>query len=238
MALALTYNLQKEHQMEFFNLLGPEIINSFLVVVRWLHILAGIVWMGAALNALLNSVSFADELKNKDNLNNVQNRIRVVAASATIALITGILHLAANFSFSFYSSWGLCILMGSGLGIIMWLNYIFIIWPQQKLAILSVTKDKAIALTNLKRISQFTSINLIFSLPMLFFMTAASHLAVEVNAKSSGLPLLITFVGTVLGLQVYALLGSETFIKNRRNILGIGLSVTLLLYITLRIFSK
>jgi uncharacterized membrane protein len=65
--------------------------------------------------------------------------------------------------------------LGAWLGVIMWFNVWFIIWPNQKKALGIVTvppEEKAAAA---KRAGMTSRINTMLSIPMLYFMVAQSH---------------------------------------------------------------
>ena len=69
----------------------------------------------------------------------------------------------------------LAIGLGMWLGIIMWFNVWFIIWPNQKkaLGMVQVTPEDK---TKAARVAMLTSrFNTMLSLPMLYFMVAQSH---------------------------------------------------------------
>ena len=70
--------------------------------------------------------------------------------------------------------------IGMWLGTIMWFNVWFVIWPNQQKALNIGNKypDLAAPLkaASAKTAGQFSRINTLLSIPMLFCMAAASHL--------------------------------------------------------------
>jgi uncharacterized membrane protein len=77
--------------------------------------------------------------------------------------------------------WGISISIGGLMGIIMWYNVWFIIWPNQKIIIAAnvkaVAEGKPVeGLGKSPRVAFLASrTNTMLSIPMLFFMGAASH---------------------------------------------------------------
>jgi uncharacterized membrane protein len=65
--------------------------------------------------------------------------------------------------------------IGAWLGVIMWFNVWFVIWPNQKkaLGIVQVTPEEKAAAA--KRAGMTSRINTMLSIPMLYFMVAQSH---------------------------------------------------------------
>ncbi len=69
--------------------------------------------------------------------------------------------------------------IGMWMGIIMWFNVWFIIWPNQQKALNIGGKgeglDAATKAASAKAASMFSRINTLLSIPMLFCMAAATH---------------------------------------------------------------
>lgn len=86
------------------------------------------------------------------------------------------------------SSWGTTIMTGAFMGSLMWFNVWFVIWPRQKKVIASANGEKVDNLPALARRAFLASrTNTLLSVPLLFFMGTASHLAIAVDATKVGI---------------------------------------------------
>jgi uncharacterized membrane protein len=140
------------------------------------------------------------------------------------------------------TSWGATILTGALMGSVMWFNVWFIIWPRQKKVIASANGEKVENLPALARRAFLASrTNTLLSVPLLFFMGAASHLAIAVNPAKVGLWL--GFVAIVLILvQVNALTadkGATTKpIETVKGVIHSGLGLTVVFYVLAEVLLK
>jgi uncharacterized membrane protein len=178
-----------------YSLMGGVIDTTFWTfVVRWLHILSGVMWIG--LLWYFNFVSTPTTPKIPEELRPALGRYITPAAlwwfrwSAMSTIIFGLglasmnqyivqaytLDAVEGFSNISY----LLIGIGMWLGTIMWFNVWFVIWPNQQKALNIDGKypnlaaaEKALAG---KTAGQFSRINTLLSIPMLFCMAAASHI--------------------------------------------------------------
>src|SRR5881409_741565 len=118
---------------------------------------------------------------------------------AMFTFITGwliILHVMfaqyGGFREFFASSYGWKIFFGGMLGSLMWFNVWFVIWPAQQVIIASATQvskgGQAIpeAAARGQRAGFASRTNTLLSIPMLFFMGAASHLPMLVRTTRAG----------------------------------------------------
>jgi len=169
-----------------------------LFVLRWLHVVAGVMWIG--LLWYFNFVQIPTMPKVPDELKKGVSGYIAPAAlfwfrwGAMGTIFFGIvLALRNNYLLEAYSldfsdgaaGWPvvpkyLAIGIGMWLGTIMWFNVWFVIWPNQQKALNIGGKysdlpapDKAAAG---KTAMIFSRINTLLSLPMLFSMVAAGHL--------------------------------------------------------------
>jgi uncharacterized membrane protein len=169
-----------------------------LFVLRWLHVVAGVMWIG--LLWYFNFVQIPTMPKVPDELKKGVSGYIAPAAlfwfrwAAMATLVLGIiLALRNNYLLEAYTldfsdgaaGWPvvpkyLAIGIGMWLGTIMWFNVWFVIWPNQQKALNIGGKysdlpapDKAAAG---KAAMIFSRINTLLSVPMLFSMVAAGHL--------------------------------------------------------------
>src|SRR5437870_10605957 len=149
---------------------------------RWLHVLSGVMWIGILW--YFNFVQTPSMPKIPDEQKPAISKVIAPAAlfwfrwaaMATIILglilawMNGYVGQALMLQKSF-----LAIGLGMWLGIIMWFNVWFIIWPNQKkaLGMIQVAPEEK---TKAARVAMLTSrFNTMLSLPMLYFMVAQSH---------------------------------------------------------------
>src|SRR3954464_995690 len=159
---------------------GPR--GNDLFIVRWLHVMAGVMWIG--LLWYFNFVQTPSMPKIPDDQKPAISKVIAPtalfwfrwAAMATIvlglilALMNGYLVQALTLQKPFTA-----IGLGAWLGTIMWFNVWFIIWPNQKKVpgiVQAAPEQKAAAA---KRAGMASRINTMLSIPMLYFMVAQSH---------------------------------------------------------------
>ena len=158
-------------------------------VFRWLHVLSAIMWIG-----LLWYFNFV-QIPNMPNIPDDQKPAisKVIApaalwwfrwgAMATVAtgLILGYLngYLESAMTLGF-SGDGLpqhiAIGIGMWLGIVMWFNVWFVIWPNQKKALGIVKVEDSVKAASARTAMLFSRTNTLLSIPMLFSMVAAQNL--------------------------------------------------------------
>jgi uncharacterized membrane protein len=134
------------------------------------------------------------------------------------------------------------ILTGGLLGTLMWANVWFVIWPNQKVVIASAEQvakggqaiPEAAAKGAVAGMASRT--NFVLSIPMLFFMGAASHLTELVSATKSPMVWWIVFAVIVLAMEWNALKGSDATRKLLTTVKGaihLGLAVTVVFYVAM-----
>ena len=158
-------------------------------VFRWLHVLAAIMWIG-----LLWYFNFV-QIPNMPNIPDDQKPAisKVIApaalwwfrwaAMATVftGLVLGYLngYLESAMTLGFRGD-GLpqhiAIGVGMWLGIVMWFNVWFVIWPNQKKALGIVKVEDIVKAASARTAMLFSRTNTLLSIPMLFSMVAAQNL--------------------------------------------------------------
>ena len=154
----------------------------WMFAMRWLHVTAGVMWIG--LLWYFNFVQTPSMPKIPDEQKPAISKVIAPtalfwfrwAAMATIILglilawMNGYLVQALTLQKPFTA-----IGLGAWLGVIMWFNVWFIIWPNQKkaLGIVTVPPDEKAAAA--KRAGMASRMNTMLSIPMLYFMVAQSH---------------------------------------------------------------
>ena len=158
-------------------------------VFRWLHVLAAIMWIG-----LLWYFNFV-QIPNMPNIPDDQKPAisKVIApaalwwfrwaAMATVftGLVLGYLngYLESAMTLGFRGD-GLpqhiAIGVGMWLGIVMWFNVWFVIWPNQKKALGIVKVEDSVKAASARTAMLFSRTNTLLSIPMLVSMVAAQNL--------------------------------------------------------------
>ena len=197
-------------------------MDLFLMLLRWLHFLFGITWIGLLYYFNLVQVPFFAETEAGVRSGAIQKLVpRALwwfrwGAMGTV--IVGVLYLIiywAQTGWSF-NSWAVAILTGGTLGLVMWYNVWFVIWPNQKIIIANAVATAAGGQANPaaapagRRAGLASRTNVMFSIPMLFFMGAASHYPYFNAVSSAGILLWIILAGAVIAaLEANALVGTQ-----------------------------
>lgn len=157
---------------------------------RWLHVLSGIMWIG-----LLYYFNFV-QIPNMPNIPDEQKPAvgKVIAPAALwwfrwaamatlvtgliLGYINGYIHDAMSLGAmnDFAVPKNIAIGIGMWLGIIMWFNVWFVIWPNQKkaLGIVDASADEKAA--SARTAMLFSRTNTMLSVPMLFAMISAQNI--------------------------------------------------------------
>lgn len=163
-----------------------------LMLLRWIHFIAGITWIG-----LLYFFNFVNIPFGKTMDGGVKKAVVPELMpralwwfrwGAMYTFLSGVLYMYWKYwvtgtgwsgdSGLMSSAAGQWITLGALFGTIMWFNVWFIIWPAQKKIIGWVKAgDKPEEMAGLmKRAAMASKINTYLSVPLLFFMGASSHL--------------------------------------------------------------
>ena len=158
-------------------------------LVRWLHIISGVMWIGLLYYFNFVQGAFMAEAaaaaKPEVTTKLLPRALwwfRWGAMSTIFWGIILILMLSADTGAAYWhSERGVGIMIGGLLGLIMWFNVWFIIWPNQKVIIettkAAVAAGKAVEGLGKRPRTAFLAsrINTMLSIPMLFFMAATTH---------------------------------------------------------------
>ncbi len=177
-------------ELMYLNNGGALDTNFWAFTFRWLHVLAGIMWIG-----LLYYFNFV-QIPNMPNIPDDQKPAigKVIAPAALwwfrwaamATLITGLIlgylngyiHDAMTLGAmnDFEVPKNTAIGIGMWLGIIMWFNVWFVIWPNQKKALGIVEADADTKAASARTAMLFSRTNTLLSVPMLFAMVSAQNL--------------------------------------------------------------
>ena len=136
------------------------------------------------------------------------------------------------------TKWGVTILTGAIMGTVMWFNVWFVIWPRQKKVIAAANGEQVDGLPALARRAFLASrTNTLLSVPLLFFMGAATHLNVREPSRAG-----IWFgaiLAIVLLIEINALTadkGSTTKpIEKVKGVIHSGLALSAMLYVLMEL---
>ena len=154
-------------------------------VSRWIHLLAGIMWLGllyyfnfvqvAALKAAQADGSAAGIVKHVG-----PRALLYFRWSAVVTWVAGAALLGANFGNAFMLRPSHAVIgIGAWLGTIMLINVWFLIWPNQKKILGLVAASEEAKNTARRRAFIVSRVNTALSIPMLFFMAAGAHSALH-----------------------------------------------------------
>jgi uncharacterized membrane protein len=161
-----------------------------LFFLRWIHFLAGITWIGLLYYFNFVQTSFFAETEAPVRTGAIQKLVPRALWwfrwGAMFTFLAGILIYLARLGemgggLFYTSSYGVTITLGGLMGTIMLLNVWLVIWPNQQIVIASTNQvaQGGQALPTAagagRRAALASRTNTVFSIPMLFFMGAASH---------------------------------------------------------------
>lgn len=152
-------------------------------LLRYIHVLSGIMWIG-----LLYYFNFV-QIPNMPNIPDDQKPAigKVIAPAALwwfrwgamFTIISGLLLAWSNaYLVEALTLQNTIIGIGMWLGIIMWFNVWFVIWPNQKRALGIVEADAETKAASARRAMLFSRTNTMLSIPMLFCMVAVQNLGI------------------------------------------------------------
>ncbi len=152
-------------------------------IYRWIHILAGVMWIGLLYYFNFVQVAALKAAQADSTAAGITKHVAPRALfyfrwAALVTWLAGAALLGANFMAAFTLQAGYeKIGVGAWLGTIMLLNVWGIIWPNQKkiLGMVPATDEQKNKARRLAFLASRT--NTMLSVPMLFFMVAQSHLA-------------------------------------------------------------
>jgi len=171
----------------------PDFYSNFHLLIRWLHVIAGITWIGHLY--FFNFVNLPLQAALDDPTKKIVNPQLMPRAlwwfrwGAMITFLAGVVLFILVYMYTpgvgfgptallmdaeGLTGRGAWILFGMGLGFIMWYNVWMIIWPTQKRLLTGKVPADQIPAAR-KKAALASRINTYLSAPMLFGMLAPSH---------------------------------------------------------------
>lgn len=228
-------------------------------VFRWIHFFAGVVWIGMLYYFNFVQGEWFKELDADEKIKSARGiAVRTLVPrvllwfrfGALFTFLSGVIILGLKghgFGASmFQTSWWAYIATGATLGTIMFLNVWLIIWPNQKIVIASAkaVAEGGSADPNAAGAAAKAGLasrhNTLFSIPMLFFMGAASHLPSQINPSYNGF-VLAAVLAVIIGLlELNAIKGKTDTIKitSIKGVTHMGLVLAVVLYAVIEVLTK
>lgn len=221
--------------------------DGLLFLLRWGHFIFGIAWIGMLwyFNFVQGPFFAKADAATKTEATKglVPRALWYFRYGAMGTFLTGWLMIGLRIhqvGMSIMStSWGATIMTGAIMGSVMWFNVWFVIWPRQQKVIASANGDKVENLPALARRAFLASrTNTLLSVPLLFFMGAASHLAIAVDpAKVS---IWLGFVVAIVALiEINALTADKgpttKPIETVKGVIHMGLFLAVVFYVVAEI---
>jgi len=202
-------------------------------LARWGHYLFGITWIG-----MLYYFNFVqtEYFKEADAPARVDAFVKLVPRAlwwfrwgAMFTLLTGLVLLAYR-----HRGLTLDIVVGAVLATLMFLNVWLIIWPNQKILIASNTQIKGggqalpEAAAAAPKAALASRTNVMFSIPMLFFMGSSAHFSHGLfSAKATALIVALILIAILEGNAIF---GKPGPIATLRGVITAGFVLTAVLW--------
>ena len=200
-------------------------MEALLFFLRWIHFLAGITWVGILYYFNFVQTPFFAETEAGVRTGAIQKLVPRALWwfrwAAMFTFLAGILIYIIEMGkrggggLFYNSSYGVAISVGGLIGTMMFLNVWLVIWPKQQIVIASANQvaggGQALpAAAGAGRRAALTSrTNVVFSIPMLFFMGAAGHYTSLVGQSSNrGLFWLLVII-ILAALEYNSLVGTQ-----------------------------
>ena len=195
-----------------------------LFFLRWVHFLAGVTWIGILYYFNFVQTPFFAETDPAVRTGAIQKLLPRALWwfrwGAMFTFLAGILiyimRLGEMGASVFYASpYGVTITVGGLMGIIMFLNVWLVIWPNQQIVMASTNQVASggqalpTAAGAGRRGGLTSRTNTVFSIPMLFFMGAASHYGSMVHQSDSRVFYWLLVIVILAAVEVNALVGTQ-----------------------------
>lgn len=207
-------------------------IEGLMFLARWMHLFFGIIWIGLLYYFNFVQGAYFAEAEASAKANAVQKLVpRALWWFRYGALWTWLFgflmlmlrsHQTGAAGGGFASSYWINILTGSVLGTLMFLNVWGIIWRNQKLVIAGAPNAAAAG----AKAALASRTNVLFSIPMLFFMIGANHLNYAVTETSNVMLYVILATIVILGLEFNGIKGKTGPMTTIKGVITCGFVLT------------
>ena len=195
-----------------------EVMAIVETLLRWMHVLAGVTWIGILYYFnLVQTPFFGSELggqaKSAMTRGLVPNALWWFRWGAMFTFLTGLLILSIKLTHGnqgLDSAYMTMILTGALMGTLMWANVWFVIWPAQQVVIANAEnvagggEADPNAAGRAARAGLASRTNTLFSIPMLFSMVGAANFQQLAPPEPGGGPAPYWIIALILILAVEA----------------------------------
>ena len=210
--------------------------NSLAFLLRWLHLMAGVTWIGLLYYFNFIQGEYFKEADGGAKSDVIQKMVpRALWWFRWGAMFT---FLSGIYLIYIKHLTGMGIMVGVTMGIIMFLNVWLIIWPNQKIVIASAKQvaggGEALpgAAAALGKAGLASRTNTLFSIPMLFFMASSIHLGqLQTSVMSTSTASLALVYGLIVVLALNGVVGKTGPFTSLKGVIGSGFLLTFILYI-------
>jgi uncharacterized membrane protein len=217
---------------------------GLIMILRWIHFFAGVAWIGHLYYFNFVQGAFMAEVdapvKNQAFAKLVPKALWWFRYGALFTFLSGLgmlsivgKDLGGDF---FQTSYGIFIYTGALLGTIMFLNVWLVIWPKQQILIANANTVLGGGAANpdaakvAPQALLASRTNVMFSMPMLFFMGASRHLSLNIPEGFSPTGVLAVVTAIILALQVNAIKGKLGPLTTVKGVIHCGLALLIALY--------
>lgn len=216
-------------------------------VLKWLHLFFGLLWIGHLYYFNFTQAAAMPQV-DAATKSGITTKLLPIALGwfrwgAMWTMLTGVILLAIkghSSGFEIYTSgWGVAILIGVTMGLTMWANVWFIIWPHQQVVMASANQVAAGGAANPQaailapKALLASRTNVLFSIPMLFFMGSASHLPLPITPESNLRAIAIVLGILWLLIEANAIKGKIRFMQTVKGVITGGFVLTAIIYAVL-----
>lgn len=217
---------------------------GLVMFLRWVHFFAGVAWIGHLYYFNFVQGAFFAEIeapvKNVAFSKLVPKALWWFRYGALWTFISGLGMLAisgAELKGDFFlTPYGLYIWPGALMGTLMFLNVWLIIWPNQKILIANANTVIGGGAANPEaakaapKAALASRTNVLFSIPLLFFMGASRHLSIGGGDIVSPYVAIGVVTAIILALEVNAIKGKMGPMTSVKGVIHCGLGLLVVLY--------
>lgn len=224
---------------------------GFLYFLRWMHYFFGVTWIGLLYYFNFVQTPFMGEATTDAPTKSSLIRGLVPRAlawfrwAAMFTFLTGLTILMIRGHqnpASFHTAWGAGIISGASIAILMFLNVWLVIWPNQKVIIANARNVAAGQPANpdvakhAAKAALSSRTNVLFSLPMLFFMGAGRHMPFGQSAENLMMYFVVFFI-IILLIELNSLKGKMGPLASVKGVIHCSLGLWVLLYLLFEFFA-
>ena len=210
--------------------------NSLAFLSRWVHLMAGVTWIGLLYYFNFIQGEYFKEADAGAKSDVIQKLVpRALWWFRWAAMFT---FLSGVYLIYLKHVSGMGIMIGVVMGTIMFLNVWLIIWPSQKTVIASAKQVAAGgealpgAAAALGKAGLASRTNTLFSIPMLFFMASSVHLGqLQTSIHSASTASLVVVYGLIAVLALNGVVGKTGPFTSVKGVISSGFLLTAILYL-------